>query len=111
MGEEKKKPVRRATARRIFVRVTIDESMGELYHWLAALPPAVRSRELVNLVRLGHAISSGVFRFTQLTEAAPEREPGAVPTQSVSVGPATAADATGQRLRVNEIFTQEPTQH
>ena len=45
--------------RRLQVRITLDSDMGPVFDWVAAIPERARARELVVLLRVGYAISSG----------------------------------------------------
>jgi hypothetical protein len=45
-----------AQNRRLQHRISIDAGMGDLYHWLASLDTATRSREVLYLMRLGSEV-------------------------------------------------------
>lgn len=42
------------------LRLTFDENMGPLFVWLVKLPAKVRAREVMSLLRAGHAIVHGI---------------------------------------------------
>lgn len=42
------------------LRLSFDENMGPLFTWLVTLPAKVRAREVMSLLRAGHAIVHGV---------------------------------------------------
>lgn len=52
------------TARQRYTgRLVIDHKMGELYDWVSTLSGRARSRELLNLVRLGFHVSKGNLQY------------------------------------------------
>lgn len=53
--------------RRLQVRVTLDSDMGPLFDWVAAVPERARAREVVGLLRVGYAVTSGNACAVSLT--------------------------------------------
>jgi hypothetical protein len=48
----------RARPRRLQLRVSLDEHMGDLFSWLEGLPSNLRGRELVALARLARGLNT-----------------------------------------------------
>lgn len=57
--------------RRLQVRITFDSDMGPLFDWVATLPERARAREVVGLLRVGYAMSSGNAGAVFLSAAGP----------------------------------------
>jgi len=83
-------------------RITVDAGMGPFHAWLISLPPSVRSRELLYLMRVGfslihgghHLLGAGVPLASSLAGASPV---SASQDAAHSVGSATGQSAHGKR--------------
>jgi hypothetical protein len=95
--------------RRLQVRVTLDSDMGSLFDWASQIPERARARELVGLLRVGHAIYTGsTAAAATLSRRAsePEAQRSERPSVSSSIaGPAIALELQGADATL-EIFDE-----
>ena len=105
-----------ARNRRLQHRISIDSGMGDLYHWLASLDTATRSREVLYLMRLGsevHFARKAVLLAVERDEgrhAGMEAEQPS-PTRFVDGSEAAAARASAARMSgwdLNALCTPPP---
>lgn len=69
-------------------RITVSPWMGPVYQWLTALPPSVRSKELMHMIRLGFSVAQGHMIQSAIQPAAPM----ATSVVSVGVTPSSRVD-------------------
>jgi hypothetical protein len=92
-----------APRQRLQVRVTLDSDMGPVFHWAANIPERARARELVAILRVGYAISTGNAGIAGVISTALAGEPDGNMSATRSMGrPAAPILAAGLELRAIE---------
>lgn len=93
------------------LRLTFDENMGPLFVWLSKLPAKVRAREVMSLLRAGHAIVHGIRLPGAEVRFVPESaETGSSPLQEGAQPRAPARKAAVDTFGASFLVATPPLQ-